>query len=295
VLDQVDKLIREVLKRKLTLTDDQIGFQPPDDKWRTKVAGLNDKAVNIYLVDVRENQALRDPEWLLEFDEGRPQRRPGPMRVDCHYLISTWIWSADDGATDATMNEHQLLYGVLGALAEADPLNPSHFFPMGTGFDDLIKTADLPVQIVPAEGWPKLTEFWNGMGTNSRVKPALWYTVTVPVRLAHRVAGPLVTTRIIEFRQGNDPSTAEQWLQIAGTVLHENELHEIKPVEGAVVTITGADGEVIGTVTTGADGRFSLGALHAEAYELRAKKGALRKSQPVALPGKTAEYELRLQ
>ena len=37
--------------------EDQIGFQPPDEVWRTHVSGLGTKnALNVYLADLRENR-----------------------------------------------------------------------------------------------------------------------------------------------------------------------------------------------------------------------------------------------
>ena len=290
MLDQLDKLIREVLVKRLAFNGGRIRFDPPDENWRAWAAN-HSPSVNVYLVDVRENRALRDPEWQLEFQAARPQRRPGPLRVDCHYLISTWARGSVSDAVEPTLQEHALLYSVLGALAEANPLRPYKYYPKGTSeIDPLIYDNDLPVSILPGEGWPKLTEFWAGMGRNSRTKPVLWYTVTLPVFLPNKVAGPLVTTRIIEFKQGFDGAAAEQWLQIAGTVTDA----EGKPADGAVVTVQGASGEVVGTASAGADGRFSVGGLQRDGYEIVGRKGALIAKKTPTLPGRTGDYDLKL-
>jgi hypothetical protein len=297
VLDQVDGVIRALLLRELkdVLTSSgQVGFDPPDDHWRTAVANLG-HAVNVYLVDVRENRSLRDPEWLVEFNQGVATRSPAPLRVDCHYLISAWSAAAAQAGVEPTRDEHALLYRVMAALAIANPLNPSRVYPPGSvdlaDVDALIRDADLPVNIVPAEGWPKLTEFWGTMGANSRAKPAICYTVTVPVAMPHHVAGPLVTTRIIEFRQDGDPATAEQWLQVGGTVTDAAG----KPVDGAVVTVSGSVGQVIGAVKTTADGRFSVGGLHADGYAIHAAKPSVGTADTTAaLPGRSGDYDLTL-
>ncbi|HEY7050879.1 MAG TPA: Pvc16 family protein [Mycobacterium sp.] len=293
MLDQVDELIRAVLMRDVAglVSADQVGFQPPDDDWRKTVANLGRSAVSVYLVDLRENRALRDPSWRLEFHAGQPRRRPGLLRVDCHYLISAWSPAAHTPAVDATLEEHAVLYGVMAALARANPLNPSRVYPPGsTVVDELIRDADLPVQVVSADGWPKLTEFWGTMGTNSRAKPAIWYTVTVPVDMPHQVAGPLVATRIIEFRQGSDPASAEQLLQIGGTVTRGG-----VPVEDAVVTVTGSAGRVVGSASTGADGRFSVSALSADSYTLHAEKPSAGSADTTAVvPGGTGDYDMSL-
>ncbi len=298
MLNQVDGVIRALLLRDLkdVLTSaDQVGFVPPDDNWRTTVGNHGPNAVNVYLVDLRENRSLRDPEWVLEFNEGVGKRTPAPMRVDCHYLVSTWSSGAAQAAVEPTLDEHALLYRVMAALAIANPLNPSRVYPKGStdlaDVDALIRNADLPVHIVPAEGWPKLTEFWGTMGANSRAKPAIWYTVTVPVAMPHQITGPLVTTRIIEFRQDGDPTSAEQWLQIGGSVTDAAG----KPVEGAVVTVSGSAGQVIGAVKTTSDGRFSVGGLHPDGYEIHAAKPSVGTADTTAaLPGRTGDYDLTL-
>jgi hypothetical protein len=297
VLDQVDELIRAVLLRDVAeLTSaDQVRFQPPDDDWRTAVANLGRNALNVYLVDLRENRALRDPDWQVVFENGQPQREHAPVRVDCHYLISAWSPAVVTPAIEPTLDEHALLYHAMGALANADPLNPSQVYPAGSaalaGVDPLIRDADLPVQIMPAEGWPKLPEFWGPMGTNTRLRPAIWYMVTVPVALTRQMAGPLVTTRIIEFRQDGDPSTAEQWLQIGGTV---SDLTGA-PVDGAVVTIAGAGGRMLGTVTTGADGRFTFGGLGVDGYAIHAEKPTIGSAdENTAVPSPTGDYDMTL-
>jgi hypothetical protein len=297
VLDQVDELIRVVLLRDVPeLTSaDQVHFQPPDEGWRTAVANLGRNALSVYLVDVRENRALRDNEWRLVFESDGPHREVGPMRVDCHYLISAWSPATVTPAIEPTLDEHALLYHALAALTNAEPLNPTNVYPAGSAalnaVDPLIRDADLPVQIVAAEGWPKLAEFWGAMGANGRWKPALWYTVTVPVAMTRQLAGPLVTTRIIEFRQGSDPATAEQWAQIGGTVTDSLGA----PVTGAVVTVSGAGGGVIGSATTQADGRFTVGGLHIGGYAVHASRsGTGTAEDTTSLPSVSGDYDLTL-
>jgi hypothetical protein len=296
MLGQVDELIRTVLLRdvKSLSTADQVRFQPPDDDWRAAVANLGRIALNVYLADLRDNRALRDNEWLVTTDANGTHREVGPARIDCHYLISAWSPAAVTPATEPTLDEHALLYEAMAALFNADPLNPSHVYPPGsaalTAVDELIRDADLPVQIAPAVGWPKIAEFWGARGANDRWKPAIWYTVTVPVAFARQVAGPLVTTRIIEFRQGSDPDTAERWLQIGGTITDATGT----PVAGAVVSISGSSG-LVGSATTGEDGKFTVGALHAEGYALHASKPGVGTADATAgLPASSTEYDLTL-
>ena len=73
---------------------------------------------------------------------------------------------------------------------------------------EIIGEAELPTSILPVEGFPKLPEFWGTMGVNHRWKPAVYLVVTLPVVLPTEVAGPMVTTRISEYRQTGRPETA---------------------------------------------------------------------------------------
>lgn len=296
MLAALDELIRTVLMRDVPglSTADQVRFQPPDDDWRTSVANLGRNALNVYLVDLRENRALRDNEWVLTMGPDGPHREVGPARVDCHYLISAWSPATVTPSTEPTMDEHTLLYEAMAALFRADPLNASAVYPAGSAalaaIDPLIRDADLPVGVVPAEGWPKIAEFWGAMGSSDRWKPAIWYTVTIPVALAHQVAGPPVTTRIIEFRQRNDPASGETWAQIGGTVTTPGGT----AITGAVVSITGATGPV-GRDVTDTDGQFTVNSLHISDYHgVASKLGHPDAEQDVSVPDDTGDYDFTL-
>lgn len=297
MLDQVDGLIRTALLRGVPglTTTEQVRFQPPDDDLRTSVANLGREVLSVYLVDLRENAALRNPEWHLVHTPGGPQRELTPARVDCHYLISAWSPATLTPAIEPTLDEHVLLYRALAVLFQLDPLNPSRVLPPGSaalaGIDPLIRNADLPTQVVPAEGWPKLGEFWSAMGSEQRWKPAVWFTVTIPVAYERQVAGPLVTTRIIEFRQAGKPDTAEFWLQLGGTVTDASGA----PVPGAVVRLETGGGLQAGSAATGEDGRFSIGSLAPDGYQLSARRPDLGSvTAPVAVPGGAGEYDLTI-
>jgi len=298
MLDQVDELIRAVLLRDLNdvlQTGEQVRFQPPDDDLRTAVANLGRNVLSVYLVDVRENRSLRQPEWQVTFDASGPHREVSPARVDCHYLISAWSPATLTPAIEPTLDEHALLYRAMAALFRVDPLNPSQVYPAGSAallaVNPLIRDADLPTRVAPADGWPKLGEFWAAMGPGERWRPILWFTVTIPVAFTRQIAGPLVTTRIIEFRQAGKPETAEQWLQIGGTVTDSSG----KAVADASVQLAGAGGVPVGAATTDAAGRFTLGALAGGGYRITAAKpGTGHADGVLAVPDPSGDYDISL-
>ena len=70
--------------------DSQISFELPDEEFRNQVKTLGKNALNVCLVDLRENRSA------CAADSPRTTAGPGPQpalarrRIDCHYLISAW-------------------------------------------------------------------------------------------------------------------------------------------------------------------------------------------------------------
>ncbi len=56
LMDGVDQLKPVVAGGPTSVTGQQVGFVPPDNDWRT--THLQRNALNVYLVDLRENRAL---------------------------------------------------------------------------------------------------------------------------------------------------------------------------------------------------------------------------------------------
>jgi hypothetical protein len=102
--------------------------------------------------------------------------------------------------------------------------------------------------ILPPDGFHKLAEFWSGMGQGARWKPAIYLIVTVPVALILEVAGPMVTTRITDYRMTGHPETAEVWIQIGGHVFSPD---RTVAVANSVVNAIGGGGNPV-TVANGA-------------------------------------------
>jgi hypothetical protein len=276
------------------VTESQVGFGPPDNQWRLDVQNLQRNALNVYLVDLRENRKLRSNERVRSVENGVVYEDPAPARMDCHYLVTAW--SPTEQITpqvEPVLDEHALLYEAAAVLINNVPLNPSRVYPAGSQalMDwEPFSNIELPTVIAPVEGFPKLAEFWSAMGTGHRWKPVLYLIVTVPVELLREVAGPMVTTRITEYRQLGRPETAEVWIQIGGHVRDENK----NAVPGAWVRLETATGEPLQTTETNELGRFTFSDLRAGRYRLRARAVGLgEKERPdVDIPSNTGEYDL---
>lgn len=300
MVDHLDNLLRHLfITRVPSITnEDQVRFQPPDQEWRTVVSNLGVRnALNVYLFEMRENRKLRTNERLRKIENGIATDTPAPRRVDCHYLITAWSPATITPAVEPTLDEHQLLYEVTSVLMQHESLVPRNVYapdPLPGGFPDLIADAELPMTLLPVEGFPKYAEFWGTMGTIHPWKPAVYLVVTLPVALRKEIAGPLVTTRITEYRQSGKAETAEIWIQIGGTVLDAG-ISPPNPLTKAWVRIEEMPiGAPLQTTETDELGRFTFGRLRSGSYRLRySATGFSEKVRTVDVPSPTGEYDLR--
>ena len=307
MFDHLDNILRDLFLAKLSSlsVEDQIRFQPPDDAWRTYVASLTvggqpANALNIYLLDLRENRQLRSNARTLTPGNGWVNRDPAPARVDCHYVISAWSPATLTPSVEPTLDEHTLLYQALAVLMQNAPINPSRIYPPGSAplaaVPELIRNSDLPTQVVPVEGFPKLAEFWGSMGPEARWKPSIYLVVTLPVLLLTEIAGPMVTTRITEYRHSGKSETAETWIQIGGHVLDAT-LTPAEPIPGAWVQLETLAGRALQTAHTDALGRFTFERLKADQYRLRWRAAGRPEPppRPIEVPSLTGEYDLKFE
>jgi hypothetical protein len=308
MIDLLDNLIRELLIEQITelIDETQVRFQPPDQDWRTFVSNLTVggnpvNALNVYLVDLRENRQLRSNERLRTFANGVVNEEPAPARVDCHYLVSAWSPATVSPAIEPTLDEHALLYQTVAVLMQHSPFNPSRVYPVGSAalnaWPEPFRDIDLPVQVVPLEGFNKLAEFWGGMGQGSLWRPAIYLIVTIPVALLIQAAGPMVTTRITEYRITGHPETGEVWIDFGGHVRDStNPLPDgtPAPVVGAWVELLTLANEQIQLTRTNSLGRFLFTDQRRGQYQIRVSApglGVLLRN--IDVPSLTGEYDLQ--
>lgn len=284
MIRELDVALRTLLRARMTslgartpagVAANQVGFAPPDSDWANVVTGMAPKrAVNVYLADLRENRALRSNERRTSAD-GTVE--PAPMRVDCHYLVSAWS-PAVDRAT-RTLDEHAVLAEALRVLGGSPAL--------------AVDGHDLPVTIVPPEGFAKLAEFWGTMGQSRPWKPAIPLVVTVPVTGEPDLAGPAVTTAFAEFRVDGDPAGAEIRTMIAG-VVRDGGLNAAVPVARAWVQLSTTTGRELQTVWTNSAGEFRFPDVVPGDYRVRVRAAAHDElaDVPVTVPSSTGHYDL---
>jgi hypothetical protein len=307
MLHHVDNMLRQLFIARIDeLTDEaQVRFQPPDEDWRTyvstlSVAGNAANALNVYLVDLRENRMLRSNERWREptIDaDGNVRLTQAWRRIDCHYLISAWSPATSTPFVEPTIDEHFLLYKAVAALNAAEPLVPRAIYapdPLPPGFPLAIADAELPTVLLPSDGYPKLAEFWGTMGNNHRMKPVAYLQLTVPVLYDAEPAGAMVTTRISEFRTSRGAD--QLWIEIGGSALNSAlplPDGSPSPVTGAVVTIETLSGIRIQDTRSDTRGRFMFGHLAQGEYRLRAWTETLASiARETRVPSTSGEYDL---
>ncbi|HYL05006.1 MAG TPA: Pvc16 family protein [Thermoanaerobaculia bacterium] len=297
MIAHLDNLLRHLLVDRIgppvITSEDQVGFQPPDQDWRNHVGTLSGMALNLYLVALTENRKLRSNERVREIANGAVGETPAPRRLDCHYLITAWSPATPSPLIEPTVDEHALLYQVTAVLTQAEPMVARRIYapaPLPAGFPEAIADAELPSTLLTTEGLPQMSDFWSTF--DWRWKPGVNLTVTLPVLYERRLAGPMVTTRITEYRQSGSPGTAEVWIQIGGRVATGA---PAQPVPGAWVRLETPGGLALQTTTADGEGRFTFGGLAAGPYVLRVRAAGFAEAAPaIQVPSAAGGYDVEI-
>jgi hypothetical protein len=300
MLNLLDQLLRDLFVGSVAgiTGDDQVGFQPPDDDWRTYVKNLGAKpALNVYLIDLRENRKLRSNDRVRNVQNGVVTETPASVKMDCHYLVSAWSPAQPAPGVEPTLDEHALLFGVVAALTGQESLNPSRVYAPGSpkllAWPAAYQDHELLLSYLPVEGFRQFAEFWETMGQTHPWKPAVHLTVTVPVPQPTFVAGGIVTTRFLQFGLIGGTVAPEVLEEIGGVVQDPTGA----PVAGAWVRLEvppvapAVEGQPVGVDTTDRFGRFRFDGLRRNNYLIRARATGLGEAVlNDAVPSPTGSY-----
>lgn len=298
MIDHLDRMLRQLLLDNVdaSLT---IGFQPPDETWRTQAMQPDRNALNIYLVQLVENRRLRRNDRSQSLFEGDVIEQPAPRRVDCHYLISAWSPARVSQTIEPTLDEHALLHRVASVFANREPLVAHEIFattPLPPLFPPSLVDLPLPVSLMAPEGYAKLPEFWGTMGEKQALKPVLHVVVTLPLELDAYRSGPIVTTRSLTFRFVGEPSPGEPLFEIGGFVFDSTTpLPDGTLPLVADVWVELLDDNDVRLQLTQSDtaGRFTFSNIRGGAYQLRAAALGLDVlTRDVSVPSPSGEYTL---
>lgn len=304
MIDHLDNLLRHLFIAGIDeITHErQVRFQPPDADWRSYVANLTingspRNALNVYLVELKENRQRRSNERFADIREGVVIERLAPQWLDCHYFITAWSPATVTEGVEPALDEHALLYKVAAVLANHQPLTPRAVYrpgPLPATFPAVLADRSLPTAVLTTEGFTKMGDFWSTV--DWRWKPGILLIVSLPLLLLPQVAGPMVTTRITEFRVADGAAVTDIWIQIAGLALDTAAPRpdgSPGPVAGAWVRLESLTGEVLQQQETDALGRFTFANLRPGSYRLRARvQGRGEVLRVIQVPSPSGEYDL---
>ncbi len=307
MIDHLDTLLFRLFRWQIDAlsADGQVRFQPPDGDWRTAVAGITNAAgdpapaLNVYLFDLRENRRLRSNERVRSTLRDDAYETAPATRVDCHYLISAWSPTQPAPATNPTMEEHALLGEAARVLSRFNPLDPAQLCAAtraglpAIAVPTALVDEQLPLTMMPVEGFAKLGEFWGTMGQTHPWRPCVYSVITVALKESPERAAPLVTSAFVETLTREVSGSGELFLHIGGT-LRDSAAAAAVAVPGASVELLTPAGVKRQSVLTDAQGRFVFIQVAPGDYLLRASAVGLGifTTAPLAIPSPGGGYDI---
>jgi hypothetical protein len=303
VIHLVDHILRLGLLANVPgLTDQQVGFQPPNQDWRTRVGTVPGVSLNVYLAEIQEDRALRTNARHIDYVDGVAFSLAAPERVRLHYIITAWSHAKDTVAVHSTEAEHAMLGAVLAVLYRTAPISATRLLPYAEimALPEELR-GDLPTRIAPADTFPRLTDFWGTMGRPQAWKPAVSLLVTAPIVYSQDHIGGIVDTILADFGIGEEPMAPpvaqERLLVVGGIVLDARPPNNLTPVPvgGARVDLLEAGGQPRARVTTDPSGQFAFDALPPGAYQLAYSAVGIPAHAPVPVTVPLAAGPIRLE
>lgn len=260
-------------------------FKTPNKNYSVSTA-----TANMFLYEVKENRALRDPVPFMTQVKNEYTKKMPPLRVDCSYLVTAWIDSANP---DQIKEEHQLLGSALAWLSNFPTIPEKYLAPVVTdGLNADVQLYAPPTMVAQLDGGRNMGEFWTALGIPPRPYFNLVVTITMDLNSLIETSAA-VTTLTTGFQQGKDIASAEERVLIGGRVLDATN-GPIKPVVGAWVQLETLTYEPLQTMKTNELGQFVFASIHqGKQYVLRANVTGLGSKSPVVdVPSPSGEYDI---
>ena len=204
MIDELDEALRELLIRELPVKNNEvdIAFDQPKRDWSAR---LSRPTINLYLHDIRENVKLRREQrpYELERNSKAVVQQRQPMRVDLHYLLTTWAAAPED--------EHRLLARTLMTLMRY-PEFPGDLLPEGLQDQPI----PIPLKVAQSDTLDKPSDLWSVLDNQQR--PGIVLIATLSFSAYPSVVKPL--TRQAEVRTGpsDNPAAGHGYISISGMV-----------------------------------------------------------------------------
>ena len=256
MIADLDETIRQLLIKELPVKNGEVDikFEQPKREWSARITK---PTVNLFLYDLRENNVLRQHQWdHIRERNGTVITKRSPMRIDCHYMLTTWAADPED--------EHLLLTRCLMALFRF-PILPE---------DRLVGALRNPLFEIQARlaAHDRLTnpaEMWASL--DNEIRPSVSYIVSLALDPWQEVATPAVRTLMFNVDQASPPERIQirpEGGEGVGLIYFGGTIHEKgndqKPLPGIQVAVKGT-----GFFTrTDQKGHYRLGGLPPGNYTL---------------------------
>lgn len=276
MIDDLDKVLRQLLLDELKNGKIKIELKPPLREWTNNVT---QPTLNLFLHDIRENRTLR--QGKLEYERngnGGYHRQRAPVILDVYYLITAWAKEPED--------EHLLLTRTLAALFR-NPTLPEHLLP------ESLQDQPRPIQVSVAQyDLPhKLTDIWSVLENDMR--PGIDCRVTLALNPVAMQDVPMVTNRDLRFGQAEELPKAHKLSEPL------DQQDRLWMVGGTIFGVEAPETVRLTLLERGLDipvkpnGRFIIGNLEAETYTLTASVGEGKPSQhKLIVP--SGNYDIKL-
>lgn len=283
MISHLDKTLEALLRQKVPLSPESydISFDIPIMDWTRKLSG-DKRTVNLYLYDIRENQKLRTNEWQLKRNPDSTVTRKKPsIRIDLSYLITAW----SPAQTEPVVEEHHMLSQILATLFKYPTIPPD---VLQGNLATIVPPPEIPALVAQPNGFKDQGQgpFWNAAGQHW--KPAVQYTVTIPLDLQEAITGAMVTTKIHKYQQEGHPETEEKLLQIGGRVVEAAD--PATGIPGAEVIIL----ELGRTTRSDINGYYTFVKLQGGTYTVKAGIEGRKTERTVQVPAPGGNYNIML-
>jgi len=270
LLSSFPLLLQRLVHEKAVVAPSEVDVQieTPTPAW---VQSLTLPTINFFLFSLEENRELRQAQLSPVRGNGSAVRRMAPRRFDLRYLVSVF--------TTPVVDEHQLLWRTMVTLLK-HPRLPDDLLP------EELRGVEPPIstRVGRDEGEPSALDIWNALQVPPR--PALLYTVTVPVDLDISFEAPLVLTRTTRYTSlVGDAGSPESGTHIGGILRDSTGA----PLAGVPVTV----GEGRSMDVTNETGAFVLRGVPTGQIEVRVAVADLEPRQ-VRMTVPSESYDITL-
>ena len=285
MIDDLDEALRELLIREMPINDNEveISFDQPTRDWASR---LSRPTINIFMLDIRENNKLRTqhPYFGVDSNGGSATISQGAVRVDIHYMVTAWANDPSD--------EHRILGRLLMVLyryrALPDDLNMGQL-PVDD-YEIIMRVAQHDQRD------RRKDEIWSML--DNELRPVIDLACTIAIEPFEAWTVPLVTETEVSFGQFAPIRSGESLGMVSEGAVAQDQFYTVSGM------VYGADAydhfgvellELAVPVTISPGGRYLIQNLRPGTYTVEVWTGEEEPvRQVIEVPSPSSEYDIHL-